>query len=161
MVQNQSKAYKTAMADKAYLKFRPKMFSCSGYTKAQFDRAAWYSLRPTLRETGIGIGGFKKPEGAVFNVKEGDIAEVVDGGPNNGRKIEVIRYAGENPKWQGVTYCEDAGPCWIIRSLGEPFEVDIEDQYNPEENHIKFVQKLPFPDEFLKTIASKKRKPKD
>lgn len=43
MKQRNQTAYEAAMTDKAYQKFRPKMFSCDGYSEAEFNKAAWFS----------------------------------------------------------------------------------------------------------------------
>ena len=41
-----SEAYEAAMADKAYLSFRPRMFSSAGMSEEMFRKAAMHSISP-------------------------------------------------------------------------------------------------------------------
>jgi len=155
-----SSAYKRAMRDKRYLAFRHMIFNSDWYSdKHKFDRAAWFSVRPTVHETGYATGGFAIPEGVILNCSPGALARVDSRdtdyeGVNDGKLVEVIRYAGESPWWKGSRYCEGAGPCWIVRSLDGPFEVEYSCRDNPDQVSIRLLDQLPFPDFLLVPIDS-------
>lgn len=91
-----------------------------------FWKQAWYSNHPTLEETGIGIGGFKKPINVLLNVDAGDFAEYGDD-HNEAMIVKVIKYAGESPWWKGHPFVEGCGPCWVVKSQSKPFEVHYVD----------------------------------
>lgn len=120
-----------------------------------FRKMAWYSVHPTLEETGIGIGGFKKPRDVFLNVDVGDFAILHSDDKNDGKIVEIIKYAGEKPWWKGHLFVEGEGPCWIVASLKGTFEVDYSDSTK------RLMEKMPIPDHMLekvnKPITSKNR----
>ena len=146
------KAFELALADKAFQAFKiNRMFNTAWYDdKDKFRKSAWFSVHPTVKETGIGIGGFKKPTDQDLNVDTGDFAEVDWEGSNDGIIVKVLKYAGENPWWKGYQHYEDATPCWIVESITKPFEVSRVDSSNNE--YVKLEWKLPIPDFCLEKI---------
>lgn len=114
-----------------------------------FKKQAWYSVHPTLYETGIGIGGFKKPNDIELNVEVGDFAEVIDDDLNEKLIVKIIRYAGERPWWKGYLYLEGHGPCWIVQSVKKPLQTYYFDS-------IISMEKLPMPDYKLKRVKLSK-----
>lgn len=60
---------------------------------------------------------------------------------NEGKICKVLKFLGENPIFDGVLWCIDEGPCWLVEypsktrtSLGDPFTI------------------MPCPDAFLRPI---------
>jgi hypothetical protein len=116
-----------------------------------FWKQSYYSMRPTLEETGIGLGGFKKPIDVELNVDVGDLAILECPGANCGIKVRVIKYAGERPWWKGYLHLENHGPCWIIKSQSRLFEVHYIDG-GEGEDIVKFYDSMPMPDSMLEKI---------
>lgn len=110
-----------------------------------FWKQAYYSIHPTLQETGIGMGGFQKPLGVELNVDVGDFAKYEDA-HNNSLTVEVIKYVGERPWWKGHLFVEDEGHCWVVRSQSEPFEVHYND------GAVRFMDSMPVPDHMLEKV---------
>ncbi len=115
-----------------------------------FRRQGWYSIHPTLEETGIGIGGFKKPQGVVLNVDIGDFAVIHDDTVNDGIIVEVIKYAGYKPWWKGAR-CDEGEPSWIVKSLSRPFEVTQSDAIET-----LMMDKMPIQDRWLSRVDKPK-----
>jgi hypothetical protein len=116
-----------------------------------FRRQAWYSIHPTLDETGIGFGGFKKPIDVELNVDVGDLAVLECPGPNCGIKVRVIKYAGERPWWKGYLHHGELGPSWVVKSLSRQFEVYYTSESTGEE-WVNFYDSMPVPDHMLEKV---------
>lgn len=65
-----------------------------------------------------------------MNCKPGDLAVYVRSGAMNlGRIVEVIRFAGEHPIFEGRRWCRGSGPCWVVRSSGSPLSTSGGDEF--------------------------------
>jgi hypothetical protein len=111
-----------------------------------FWKQAYYSIHPTLQETGIGMGGFKKPTNVQLNVDVGDTARLNCDDGDNGLIVKVMKYAGDRPWWKGHLFIENEGPCWIVKSLSRPFEVGT------KETGIRYLESLPIQDYLLEKV---------
>ncbi|WP_321913552.1 hypothetical protein [Paraburkholderia sp. J11-2] len=60
-----------------------------------------------------------------MNCELNDLAVIVhsETGRNLGKIVEVVKFLGESPEFNGYTWCTGSGPAWLCEAKGTPISV--------------------------------------